>query len=156
MFATFALSICKAWRRCWRGERGVAALELGLMTPFLVLSLVAVVELGTAAYEAMQVQNAAQVGAIYAAHNDYNTSAIQAAVENATGNDEISATVTQFCACPSAGGLVTTDCDSTCDEDDTPGQYVQVSAEFTHEPLLSFPGFSVPDTLTGTAIVRVE
>jgi hypothetical protein len=151
--------IRKTWKRCWRGERGIAALELGLMSPFLVLFLVGVVELGTTAYEVMQVQNAAEVGAIYAVHNGFDdTDAIEAAVEDATGNDEITvSTPTQFCACPSASGLVTTDCDSTCDDDDAPGQYVRIEVQFTHEPLLSIPlNWVHQRPLTRTAIVRVE
>ena len=157
MSTIFTYGIRKTFGRCWRGERGVAALELGLMTPFLVLFLVGVVELGTAAYEAMQAQNAAEAGAIYAVHQGYDdTDAIEAAVEGATENDDVSASVEQFCACPSESGLITTDCDSACDDDNAPGQYVQIQAEVTHVALLSFPGFSVPETLRGTSLVRVE
>ena len=45
---------------------GVAAIELSIIAPMLVLALVCTADLGLGIYRNMQVQNAAQAGAEYA------------------------------------------------------------------------------------------
>ncbi|MEJ2123553.1 MAG: pilus assembly protein [Alphaproteobacteria bacterium] len=153
----FARGIRKTWKRCWRGERGAAALELGLISPFLVMFMVGVVELGTTAYEVMQAQNAVEAGAIYAMHKGYNSEAITSIVENATGNDDVTALPpTQFCACPLESTLETVQCTETCNDGGTPSQYVRIEAQITHEPLFSLPKSWVKQyTFTKSALVRL-
>lgn len=65
-------------------EAGTAAIEFGLMAPFLVVLVVATIEVGTAVYEAMLVQNAAEAGAIYVAKHGYDATGITTAVTSAT------------------------------------------------------------------------
>lgn len=152
-----ARRIRKTLKRCWRGERGVAALELGLMSPFLVLFLVGAVELGTTAFEVMQAQNSVEAGVVYAMHNGFSETAITDAVEDATSNPNITAlTPIQFCACPSGGTLETVECSDTCDEGGAPSQYVRIEAQITHEPLVLFSASWVKQyTFTKTALVRL-
>ena len=153
--------IRKTLKRCWRGERGIAALELGLISPFLVLFLVGVVELGTTAYEVMQAQNAVEAGAVYAMHNGYNSDAITSGVEDATGNDEVTVSeIKQFCACVSEGDLTDIDieCSDTCNDGGSPSQYVRIEAQITHEPLFSIPRYGDwvrQYTFTKSALVRL-
>ncbi len=153
----FARGICKILKRCWRCERGIAALELGLMSPFLVLFMVGVVELGTTAYEVMQVQSAVEAGAVYAMHKGYDGEAITSAVENATGNDGITVkTLDQFCACPVVSDLETVECTDTCNDGSAPCQYVRIEAQITHTPLVSFSASWVKQyTFTKSALVRL-
>jgi Flp pilus assembly pilin Flp len=64
--------------RC--GVSGTAAIEFGLFAPLLLIMLVYAVELGSGVFEAMQVQNAAEAGALYAAKYGWNAAGISAAV----------------------------------------------------------------------------
>jgi Flp pilus assembly protein TadG len=144
------------WR--WHSETGSAALEFGLAVPFLLAILMGVVELGYAMYEAMQVYNAVEAGALYAAKNGYDATGIAAAVSNATGTPGITATPApvQFCGCPNAGGILETACNATCNDGKQPGQYVRISAALAHQTILPYPSLPLPTTLTAQSIVRLN
>ncbi len=137
---------------------GAAALEFALAAPFLLLLLVCLVELGDGVFEAMQVQNAAEAGALYVAKHGWSSAGISAAVINATGINGVTATPAPFpfCGCPAAGGIATKNCTSRCSDGTAPGSYVQINAALAHQTILTYPGLSVPMTLTGTSIVRVN
>ncbi|MGO8847274.1 MAG: TadE family protein, partial [Methylocella sp.] len=82
-----------------------------MFTPLLLIVLTGTVELGFLMYEAMQVNNAVEAGALYAAANSFNAANITSAVTNAsvlpTGLNTLTATPapTQFCGCPTAAGV---------------------------------------------------
>jgi Flp pilus assembly protein TadG len=147
------------YRAFFRDVAGSAALEFALATPLLVLLLVAAVEIGTGAYEGMRVQNAAEAGAIYASKHGLDVTGISNAVVNATsGRTSVTATPmpAQFCGCPSASGIATTQCTTTCSDGRAPGYYVRISAQLVRDPpLLSIAGLTVPPILTGEAVVRL-
>lgn len=147
-----------AIRRVVRTRSGSAAIEFGLAVPLLLTILMGVVELGYAMYEAMQVYDSVEAGALYAAKNGYDAAGISAAVVNATGTPGITATPTpvQFCGCPDASGIVETACDSTCNDGKQPGQYVRISAALKHETILPYPGLPLPTTLTAQSVVRLN
>jgi Flp pilus assembly protein TadG len=143
-------------RRC--AESGAAALELGLAAPFMVMMAVAGADLGLGVYEGMQAQSAAEAGAVYASiHGAGDVAGISSAVASATSTSGITATPgpTQFCGCPTAGGVATVDCSSTCGDGTGPGQYLRINAQLTHHSLMSRSGISLPTTLSGAAIVRM-
>ncbi len=142
----------------WRQQQGSAAIEFGLMIPLLLTILMGLVELGDAMYEAMQVNSAAEAGAMYAAKNGFDAAGISAAVVNATGTQGIAAVPapTQFCGCPSAVGVAPVACNSTCTGNATPGQYVRINAALDHRTILPYPGLSLPTTLTAQSIVRIN
>jgi Flp pilus assembly protein TadG len=139
------------------GETGLAAIEFGLIAPFLVLLVVAAVDLGTGIYKAMQAQNAAEAGAIYASKHTVDLTGIAGAVVNATAAAGIAATPspTQFCGCPTASGIATTSCASTCTDGSAPGLYLRITAQVTHSPLLSMAGLVTPTAITGQAVIRI-
>jgi Flp pilus assembly protein TadG len=141
-----------------RNDAGAAALEFGLMAPLLILLLVGTIEIGTSVYQGMQAQNAAEAGALYASQNGFDVAGISNAVVNATTNAGLSATPvpSQFCGCPGAGGLTAIGCELTCADGSAPGQYVRVNAQIAHQPLLSFSGLTMPATLTGEAVIRIN
>ncbi len=144
--------------RLYRNESGTAALELGLLAPFLVLATLVSAELGLGVYEGMQVQNAAEAGAVYVSKYGMNITGVSNAVANSTGTPGITASPApvQFCGCPSASGVTTMDsCATTCSDGSNPGQYVRINAQMTHQSVLQYTGFSVPITLTGEAVVRL-
>src|SRR5579864_287773 len=88
--------------RCWRRSSGTAAIEAAIVLPVLLVLATGLFDLGFAAYEAMQVQSAADAGEQYAAANSWNATQISSAVTGATGGSGITATPapSQFCACP--------------------------------------------------------
>ena len=139
-------------------SRGTAAMEFGLAIPFLLILVVATVEVGFATYEAMQVYNSAEAGALYAAKNGFNSTAISNAVVNATSLTGVTASPApaQFCGCPSTSGVTTTTCGATCSAGGTAGTYVQVNAAYTHTTILSYPTFGLPTTLTAQSVVRIN
>jgi Flp pilus assembly protein TadG len=141
----------------WGDTAGTAAIEFGMAAPLLVLLMVAVIEVGTAIYQGMQAQNAAEAGAVYASKYGLDPAGISNAVANATAAAGLAATPapSQFCGCPSASGIDTLACSSSCPDGSAPGQYVRINARITHTPLLSFTGLVSPVTLTGETIVRM-
>ena len=141
-----------------RNESGSAAMEFGLTAPFLVLLAIGAGELGMGAYEAMQVQNAAQAGAVYVSKYGMSISGISNAVTSSTGTSGITATPApvQFCGCPSGSGVTTIDCTGTCGDGSGPGQYVRINARMTHRSLVLNSGISVPVTVSGEAVVRLS
>ena len=142
----------------WRdGEAGSAAIEFGLLAPFLVLLAVGTAEIGTSVYKAMQAQNAAEAGAVYASKYGFDPAGISNSVINATGGASITAVPApvSFCGCPTAAGVSVMSCAATCAEGDAPGQYLRISAQITHDPSSSLLGLVIPGTITGQAIVRM-
>jgi len=137
---------------------GTAALEFALVAPVLLIMLVFVVELGDGAFEAMQTQNAAEAGALYVAKHGWNVAGISAAVVNATGVTGITASPSpsEFCGCPTAGGITATACTQTCPDGSVVSTYVQINAALAHQTLLTYPGMVSPTALTGHAVVRVN
>ena len=146
-----------------RSESGTAAIEFALFTPLLLILITGTVELGFLMYEAMQVNNAVEAGALYAAANGFSTASITSAVTNAsvlpTGLNTLTATPapTQFCGCPTATGVTnlgSLPCSATACSGSPAGTYVQVNASLTHTIII--PNSWVPATLTATAVIRIN
>ncbi len=138
--------------------RGGPLLEFALIAPLLVLFLVAVGDLGFAAYDLMQLQAAAEAGAQYAARNTWNAAAIETAVTGATGIAGVTATPapSQLCGCPDGGSLSLTSCGNTCPSGSPAGLYASVSARLQYRTVLPYPGLPSPLTLTGQAYRRLQ
>jgi hypothetical protein len=106
----------------------------------------------------MQVQNAAQMGAQYAAVRGFDAAAISNVVTNATSYAGIAASPApnQFCGCPSNTGVAVISCSSTCSGGASPGTYVSVSAQASYTPILPYPGVPATFTLTAQPTVRIQ
>jgi len=158
-------------RRLWSCESGTAAIEFALMTPFLVVLLGGVVELGFAMYESMQVNAAVEAGVLYSVANgsalatSFSATSVSGAV---TGSGALPSAYTltatpaptEFCGCPSASGSVTTlatapPCSTATCSGSTAATYVQVNASINHLVLLP-TSFGLPNTFSATAIVRIQ
>jgi Flp pilus assembly protein TadG len=138
--------------------RGVAAIEFALVGPMLVVMMVCTVDLGSGIFRKMQVQNAAQAGAIYAALHGFTASSISTAVTSATSFSGISASPapSQYCGCASNTGITTIDCTSTCTGGSTPGTYVTVSAQGVYATILPYPLLPESFTLTAQSTMRIQ
>jgi Flp pilus assembly protein TadG len=141
-----------------RADEGIAAVEFAFVAPVLVILIVCTADLGLGLYRKMQVQNAAQAGAQYAAVHGFDSSSISAAVTGATSFSAISASPTpsQFCGCPSSTGVTSTSCSSTCSGGASPGTYVTVSATGSYTTLISYPGIPSTFTFTAQPTVRIQ
>lgn len=145
-------------RRTRHGTTGVAAIEFALAAPVFLVLLTGLVEIGFGVYQAMEAQNAAEAGALYAAKHGWDPGGIAAAVVNATGLAGVTATPAPvaFCGCPEAGGITVTDCSLSCADGNPPGRYVQVNAALPHQTIVPYPGLPLPATLTGRSTVRLN
>lgn len=145
------------WSAC-RDRRGTAALEFGLAIPFLLVLIIGLTEVGMAAFEAMQVENAAEAGAVYASQHPTDLTGIQNAVVNATSTAGITATPapTSFCGCPGTSGITVGNCTNLCTGGSAQGNYVRVNAAITHTKILTFPGLPDPLVLTSRTTLRVQ
>lgn len=138
--------------------RGVAAIEFAIVGPMLVVMMVCTVDLGIGIFRKMQVQNAAQAGAMYAALHGFSSSSITTAVTSATNLSGISASPapTSFCGCASGSSISSVGCSSTCSGGSSPGTYVMVSAQAVYTPIISYPLLPESFTFTSQSTVRIQ
>jgi Flp pilus assembly protein TadG len=157
---TFALwrSLHRLAGRTLDDCQGVAAIEFAIVGPMLVVMMICTVDLGTGIFRRMQVQNAAQAGAIYAALHGFTASSISTAVTSATNFSGISASPAPatFCGCASGNAISTISCSSTCTGGGSPGTYVTVSAQATYTPILSYPYLPDSFTFNSQSTVRIQ
>ncbi len=142
----------------WRARRGTAAIEFALAAPLLATLVMGVVELGFDIYQEMQVQNAVEAGALYAAKNGSDSAGISAAVLSATGAANITASPAplQFCGCPDANGINAATCGTACPGGASVGSYIRISASAARISILPSASFGLPATLTGQAVIRLQ
>src|SRR5438105_9386918 len=105
---------------------GLAGIEFGLLVPILLMLTLCTVDLGIAAYDAMQVENAAQAGSEYAAVHGYNASSISQVITSANDLTGLTASPapTEFCGCPSGSTVASVTCGSNCNDGTLAGTYV--------------------------------
>ncbi len=150
-------------------DSGTAAIEFALFTPFLLVLLGGVTELGFAMYESMQVNAAVEAGTLYAAEHGWNSASITSAVTGASSLPQsytLTATPapTEYCGCPNAAGSVsnlgappcsTTAYTTACSGNTQAGTYVQVNASINHLVLMP-TSFGLPTTFTATTVIRIN
>ncbi|MGH9553424.1 MAG: TadE/TadG family type IV pilus assembly protein [Terriglobales bacterium] len=139
--------------------RGTAAVEFGLIVPMLVAMLAPLVDLGVAAYTKMQVQNASQAGAEYAAVHGWNTTAIQTAVTSATTLSGISASPapSESCGCVSGTTITAVTCGATCVASGrAAATFITVNAQAQYSTMLPYPGLSSPLTFNAQSKIRIK
>ena len=145
-------------RRFLRDRSGVAAVELALATPFLVLLAVGVVDFGLAWNQQMALSNAVRAGAQYAIVRkpvQADVDKIIAAVEaTAPAGAEVTTKVKFYCECP--GNSDPVDCSTNCGGGVERQSFVEIDIQATHEMLLPYPGIGGDISLGNTAIVRLN
>jgi len=143
-----------------RSERGLTVLEMVLVLPLLMLSLLGAIDLGRSFYTALCVSQAAAVGAAYGIQNNGRTSdysgmraATVAAARDLLGS--VTATANRDCKCP---GNVTVDClRGTCGRGrGAPQIYVKVTATATFNTLVVYPGVPSTIAIARTAVGRAQ
>ena len=151
-------SFIERFQRLFGDPRGSVSVELGIVLSLLTVMVIPTVDIGMGAYTQMQVANAAQAGAEYAAVNGWNSGNVSTAVTSATSLGGISASPapTETCGCVTAGAVVAATCGATCSNGNTAGSFVTVNAQATYTTLFSYPGLPSPMTMTSTSTVRIQ
>lgn len=139
-----------------RAVLGTAAVEFAIAAPVLLILVFGAAEIGYSGYQAMQVQDAVEAGALYVSKHGWNSSGITTAVSNATDVTGLAVTPApaQFCGCPGPTGVTAAGCSSTCSGGNSPGHYVQINATLTRKSLIPNSGLPLPTTFTAQSIVR--
>lgn len=162
-----SLAYLLGWMRCpdrlavGREVSGTAAVEFVLILPILLAVLVATVDIGMAFYDRMQVDNAAQAGAEYAALKGsagFDANAISQIVTGASSLSQISASPAPSlsCGCAETSGVAAAQCGSQCPDGLTAGKYATVAAEAQYSTFFPYPGLPRPMTLSAQSTVRLE
>ena len=145
-------------RRVVGDGRGAVSVELGITLSLLTIMVIPTIDIGMGAYTQMQVANAAQAGAEYAAVNGWNSANVSTAVTSATKLSGVSASPapTETCVCVTAGAIVAATCGATCSNGDTAGTFVTSNAQATYTTLFSYPGVPSPMTMAASSTVRIQ
>jgi Flp pilus assembly pilin Flp len=148
--------------RLLREERGVSAIEFALIAPVIAILIIGIIDFGMGLWRQMQVANAAEAGAAYAAAKGWNstTGGIENAVTSATNFSAITAspapTWPPWCGCPNtSSGVTSATCGSNCGDGSLAGHYVTVQAQASYSTILPWPGISSPITLSSSAYARL-
>jgi hypothetical protein len=142
------MTVCRGSGFSFGSKRGNAAVEVGLLLPWIVFSFVAVLDFGFGAYSIIATQNAARIGAMWGAASStnagsgnfnstacsYAASALQYAPTPVSG---CGTTLSVTTSNPTVGSLAT----------------VQVSVTYTVK-LLAIPGI-MPGSLAITRTVQL-
>jgi Flp pilus assembly protein TadG len=144
-----------------RSHDGTSVVEFALATPVLLGLLVPLVDLGMAYSQQIQVEQAAQAGALYASVHPWNSGSVNAisnAVAAAGARPGIAASPppSQVCGCPSGTAVLSYSCNSTCPNGQTAGYYVIVNAQLPYTPALPYSVLGDALTLTAQTTVRIR
>ncbi len=144
----------KARRGFQRCEQGASLIETALLAPVLVLLAVGAVDFGRGYYAAIEVQSAADAGAIYGLQDMTDTAGMQsAATLNAPDVAGVSALASWGCECSDGTGT-SASCATTPTCSATVVNYVQVTTTATYTPMVAYPGIPASIALSGSAKLR--
>ena len=147
------------WRGMLEDQRGVAAIELALALPVLIVMAFGLVDISSGLLRQMQVQNAAQHGLQYALTHGFDSAVISTLITgDITSPTDIAATPapTQFCGCPGSQGITSTTCSTVCSDGSRAGTYVAITAAATYVPYVELPFVPASFSLQSSAIARIQ
>jgi Flp pilus assembly protein TadG len=141
-------------RRLADDRQGGAAVEFALVAPVLLLIAAGAIDGARLITRGMQANAAAQAGADYVQRHGWNEAGVRSAVTAANGvTTTLDPAPRQFLGCVVGGAVVETTA-VTCAGGRGSGKYILISARANFAPLMPWPGFVVPQSLRGQAMVR--
>lgn len=150
---------CKFMKRALSQDEGTSSAEFALVVPVMAILFIGLIDVGSLAWTALQVQAAARAGTASALLHGYDDELITDAMTNATNLPiTISTTPVELPGCPDAStgltfnGVTAT---TTCPSGRLAGRYVSVEASANYVALFAWPGLSSPLTLTSKSSVRI-
>jgi Flp pilus assembly protein TadG len=141
------------------GESGIAAIELALATPVLLLMVTGSYDFGRVLYQEHRLVAAARAGTQYAMQSSTtwsDTTNITAAVR-ADANDTVAKSLTvtpSVCTCPTGTTVCSTG--TSCSGSTSAGTYVKVTVSMSYSTLVHYPFVSSPISLSGRSLIRVQ
>ena len=150
-------SVVRALRALRKSDAGVAAVELAMSLPLLVLIAIGVADFGRMYFTTIAVANSTRAGAHYGAQSTVKSGNFTA-IDQATRNDAadlgaISVTSSRFCRCPDGSAPA---CTGTCASYGGPEVFVSVTASKTHSFLIDYPGLPPSVSITRSAVFRAQ
>ena len=143
-------------KRCRRSSRGQSILEFAITAPILILILLTVADFGRVFFVAIALNNAARAGTQYGIQSPANAAdvsgMIQAAENDASNVSGVTATASEYCACPD-GSTQACNASPSCGDMRV---YVEVDTSGSFQTLLNYPGIPSSFSLKGKSIVREE
>ncbi len=148
-----------AWSELARAREGVAALELALLAPTLLLLLMGMFDLAQLAYTTMEVNAAANAGVQYVyANGCSSTSGIASAITGATSLT-VQASPSPVCSvsqCVASDSLTAAPSSGNCASGEPPGSFATVSAQASYTPVAPWSSLLFPTTLTASSTIRYK
>ena len=138
-----------------RDRRGAVAVEFALITPVLLIALIALADFGLMVYQNTQLSEAASAGVRFALQsgNEDDDAGIEAAtLASLPDNLGASVAVTRECRCPTGGAVA---CDSECSGEIVPGRYVEVVVTCPYSMIFDYPHIGDVDSLRSHAVMRI-
>ena len=134
-------------------------MELAVVVPLLLVTFVGMVDFGRAAFEAIEVENAAHAGAFYgsrskvfAADKDGIREAALADLGDAVDSDLFEVDSERYCECDDGTAI---DCDDKC-SGVLPPMYVRVRVDKQFETFLDYPGITSTIDIGREVYLRVR
>jgi Flp pilus assembly protein TadG len=140
--------------RTRRATRGIAIAEAALVSPLLILMLVAVADFGRVFFQTIALTNAARAGAQFGSFsvaNSSNTTGIAlAAQQEAADIGAITVSSRQLCQCPS--GTTVSCTTGSCGAYGLPQVFLEVTVTKTFTTMIDYPG--IPHTMHMTRVAK--
>jgi Flp pilus assembly protein TadG len=135
-------------QRFLRDERGVSAIEFALTVPVLLISLLGVVDIGTAVYKRSDMEAALRSGVQYFMNGGESMTTAEAVVLDSwtTKPDNITVVADRLCMC----GVASSSCNTLCGDGTTPTAYSRIQATAL------FPGILMDDSYASEQSVRTR
>lgn len=162
------LAVASRWCRNVLGVNGAAAVELAIAAPVLILLALGAADYGVLMGDADSLESAARAGAEVAKANP----SVTASTLTSLGLFPSGATptVTSVCTCVDnswPSGATCPPLDTPCAGKTNPFvtgtpvdprvfEYVQVTAQSSFSPMVSYASFGFPSSLTGQAFTRTQ
>jgi len=139
-----------------KDRTGTSFIETALMFPVMLLLCCGAMDFSRVVYAGIEVAGAARAGVQYGAltpgHSGDTAGMAQAALNDAADlGTSVTATAANFCSCSHS----TVDCTTSCGLV-PPDGYVSVTANYTFNTLLKYPGLPKTVALSRTAKMRVQ
>lgn len=143
--------------RFWKDRAGTSFIETAILLPAMLLLCCGVMDFSRVVYAGIEIAGAARAGVQYGALTPGNSGdtagMVQAAKTDAADlGSTVTASASNFCACDGS----TVDCTSTCAGGVTPDGYVSVTANYTFNTAIPYPGLPQTIALSRTAKMRVQ
>ena len=143
-------------KRFWNDRKGTSFIETAILVPVMLLLWCGTMDFARVVYAGMEVASAARAGVQYGAltpgHSGDTTGMSTAAKADAADlGTAVTATASNYCTCSGS----TTACTSTC-SGVKPNGYVSVTANYTFNTLIPYPGVPQSVVLSRTAKMRVQ